>query len=143
MKLCCQVNPKAPCILCKTSFCKEHLYKTKSEYLTIESNKDRYTCIYCFDKKVRKPFLARRRKGLTFKELFREARLLLPHGYMSIDVSLDDHSPGEGPFKLEWTIYHEKHNHLKGATPEEVLNSLRKILEIPPEKEKSKEILDI
>jgi len=136
MNLCCQVQPKAACKVCKSSFCLEHLYKTRSRYTTIEDKDDEYTCIVCYDKKVRKPSLARKRKGMTFKDLFREVRLILPHGYVSVDVSLDDHHPGQGTFNLEWTVYHEKYGHTKGPTPEKVLCALRKILELPSEQKK-------
>ena len=130
MNLCCMVNSSHQCILCKGKFCKEHLYKTSgSDYMEYPS--DQHTCLSCYDIKVRKPFLSRKRKGMTFKELFSEARLLLPHGYLSVDVSIDDHTPGQNPPSLEWTIYHEKYKFIKGKTPEATLEELRKQLELP------------
>lgn len=56
-------------------------------------------------------------------ELFIECRKVCPKGYMTITIAVQDSSPGLRAYSTEWQIYHEKHHHIKAATPEQVLAS--------------------
>lgn len=123
MILCCEVNPIDRCSFCKQKVCKLHRAGQES-------------CVNCY---LTMRQLAEKeavpRQGMSFQDLYFAARRLVPQGYLTISVTLNDHkdvaetamawhSPTVG-HSYEWNVYHEKEGHSSGSTPEAALLALQ------------------
>lgn len=110
-------------MVCKQKVCKPH--RAVQE-----------TCIDCF-LSVQKSLemAASPRDGMSFRDLYYAARKLIPEGYLSVSVTLNDHESvtmtAEDWFHpriakcYEWNIYHADHGHSCGNTPEAALLNLK------------------
>jgi len=117
MELCCSINGDNKCVFCKKAFCSNHSYRTKDLY----GVSSEYSCVDCYDKEVREPFLSKPRSGMTFADLVREVRRLEPQGYISVSVAVDDSRPGAVLPVARWAVYHHSYGHCTGNSPEQTL----------------------
>ena len=109
---------KQVCPICNKSTCDAHLYKIEdfSWQVTMMTP----ICVTCYDR-VGKRIIQIPRVNL--QALLRQARKVVPKGYLAVNLELEEHRPGLDHPRLEFGIYHETFGHFKGSTQQKALEA--------------------